>query len=136
MYGILKAKPNEYREVELFYNTVGENDVLSPSETIFIAKKGDCIVGAVRLVSEHGVLVLRTLNVAVEHQRLGIGTQLVRAVISELAGRPCYCLPYPHLKKFYEQFGFRKAEPKTVPVFLFERYSEYLKSFAVIAMIL
>ncbi|MCX6819667.1 MAG: GNAT family N-acetyltransferase [Candidatus Adlerbacteria bacterium] len=134
MFAISKAKLNEYKEVELFYNTVGEDDVLDLSEIVFVAKENDRIVGAVRLVPEHEVLVMRTLNVAVEHQQRGIGTLLVRALITDLEGRLCYCLPYPHLKKFYEQLGFREVDSEALPTFLFERYSEYNKSFAVITM--
>ena len=134
MYIVSKANPYEYREIELFYNTVGEDDVVDSSEIVFVAKEENRIIGAVRLVFEHGVLVMRTLNVAEENQQKGVGIYLVRTLISEVAGRRCYCLAYPHLKGFYEQFGFKQVEPETLPTFLFDRFSEYNRSFAVIAM--
>jgi predicted N-acetyltransferase YhbS len=129
------AKPAEYGQVGDFYRTVGEDETPAQSEIVFTARDDGNIIGAVRLVvSEHGVFVLRTLNVAPAYQRQGIATRLVEMLIKKLEENACYCLPYPHLKHFYERHGFREIGVERLPEFLRQRYLEYSKTFAVIAM--
>lgn len=127
------AQHDLLEKVVLFYKSVGE-DVILDSSTVLVAMVDGRIVGAVRLVEEFDVLVLRTMNVDPQFQRQGVGTALLQKATVLIADRVCYCLPYPHVKAFYEKFDFIEVEPATLPDHLRERYREYTESFAVIAM--
>src|SRR5438132_14101076 len=73
---------------------VGQND------TVWIAETTDQLVGAVRVVSENGTLVLRGMRVADQWRGRGIGGQMLSAIAAWLGERECYCIPYVHLVGF------------------------------------
>lgn len=54
-----------------------------------------------------------------------IGTQLLRAFVSRLAGRECYCTPYSHLVEFYGRAGFEPCREDAAPAFLRDRLARY-----------
>jgi GNAT superfamily N-acetyltransferase len=130
------AAPNEFSMVEAFYHRVeGDEDLkLTMDERIILAHNRGLLVGVVRLVKEQGVLVLRTLHVLESYRGLGIGYSLVSAAIKFCEGKPCYCLPYPHVKNLYLRLGFKELKVEELPVFLRERIEEYRKEFPVIGM--
>lgn len=79
--------------------------------------------------------VLRTLNVLPEMHRQRIGTHLIKTLLDSFPYKSTvYCLPYPHLQKLYEKFGFKRIDHQNLPKELKERYFKYVKEFDVIAM--
>lgn len=55
------------------------------------------VIGAVRLCSEHGVRVLRGMQVARDYRQLGVSQALLAACDDVLGENVAYCLPYAHL---------------------------------------
>jgi N-acetylglutamate synthase-like GNAT family acetyltransferase len=111
-----------------FYRTVGYGGTPGAGDQIFLVEDGREMVGAVRLVQEQGVTVLRGMRIASSHQRSGLGTRLLRALADSLGERPCYCIPYLHLVGFYATVGFGEIDPKKAPPFLQARLSQYRRT--------
>ncbi len=129
------ANKEEYDQIINFYHSVGENVSISGNEKVILAKINKKIIGSVRLVDEKDYYVLRTLYLLPEYQKRGIGSMLLKFLLKESAGKKdLYCLPYPHVKIFYEHFAFKEIPPEKLPRILEERYLEYKKEFPVVAM--
>jgi len=123
---IAKASEERFAKIAEFYESQGARGRPSPGDRIFIAEDEGRLLGAVRLCQEEGILVLRTMRVAASHQRQGIGSRLLRALVRELAGQDCYLLGYAHLEGLYGLEGFAKIEAATLPPHLQERLKLYL----------
>lgn len=84
-------------------------------DTVYVAECGRALVGAVRRTEEHGVLLLRGMQVEPGHQRKGIGTQLLRAFVDD---------PKVYLRRELMRRGFRGPwfrVPKHAQLHIFER---------------
>ena len=119
------AARHEQLEIQSFYRWCGYSATISPNDTIFVARENAEVIGAVRLVDEHGVIVLRWMYIAQDKQRRGIGGQLLVALEGLIGDRECYCIPYRHLEKFYAKIGFFKIDEERVPAYLQTRAAEY-----------
>jgi GNAT superfamily N-acetyltransferase len=84
------------------------------------------IIGAVRLCPETDFFVLRRMQVLAPFQRQGIGKQLLQSCTEHLADRACYCIPWQHLRLFYQQAKFQEVSPSQAPVLLRERFNSYI----------
>jgi N-acetylglutamate synthase-like GNAT family acetyltransferase len=58
-------------------------------------------------------------------QRQGVGTQLLQACTEQLAEQVSYCIPWQHLKSFYQEVGFQEVSPLEVPDLLRQRFNSY-----------
>ena len=84
------------------------------------------LVGALRLSPKRcatlgDVAFLRSLCIARESRRAGLGTQLVLQTLAR-DERLCYCFAYVDLLPLYRRAGFEKAAPETLPVWLVRAY--------------
>jgi GNAT superfamily N-acetyltransferase len=95
------------------------------TDTVWIAENTDELIGAVRIVPEHGTLVLRGMRIADPWRSQGIGSQMLSFMAAWLGERECYCIPYVHLVKFYARAGFVEVAPASAPSFLAERMADY-----------
>jgi GNAT superfamily N-acetyltransferase len=59
-------------------------------------------------------------------QRQGIGKKLLQSCTEHLVDRACYCIPWQHLKLFYQQTRFQEVLPSQAPVLLRERFNNYI----------
>lgn len=124
-YTVSRLAAADRLDVQAFYRSVGYVLPLEPDAVCFGARgPHDALVGVVRLVREHGVLVLRGMQVRPDVQRLGIGRALLTALVGTLT-TDCYCLPYGHLEAYYRGFGFRACHPTAAPPHLVERLAAY-----------
>lgn len=96
-----------------------------PEDTVFLAERGGELVGIVRLTVEHGERMLRGMWIKPDERRTGVGSQLLRALVAELRGEECACVPFSHLVGFYGQGGFVEQAEETAPAFLRERIAGY-----------
>jgi GNAT superfamily N-acetyltransferase len=119
------ATPSEYARVAAAYDMWGYRGGISPEDTLFVAERGSHVVAAVRRTWEHRCVLLRGMYVAPEHQRRGIGGELLEFFVSHLDCVPCYCVPYTHLREFYGRAGFVPLAPQSAPAFLRERVASY-----------
>lgn len=120
------AEAAELAEVGKFYKTVGYGGGVSQSDVTLTARLNGCLVGAVRLCVESGVIVLRGMQVSPSFQRKGVGRALLEHCVPFLDRGPAYCVPYEHLTNFYGQVGFIVAPPELLPTFLAERLAGYV----------
>jgi predicted N-acetyltransferase YhbS len=66
------------------------------------------------------------MQILAPFQRQGIGIQLLRACTEQLVDQVCYCIPWQHLRSFYQQVGFQEVSPVEVPALLRERFDGYI----------
>ena len=79
-----------------------------------------------RLVTEHEVLVLRTMVVAEGSRGSGIGGRLLQDASRVIGGRTCYCVAWSYLEEFYGRAGFRRVAVNELPPHLRERVGDRL----------
>ncbi len=115
----------EHARVQGVYTAWGYGGGISPSDMLYVAERGGEFVAAVRRTQEHGLVLLRGMHVAPEHQRRGIGGRLLGMFVEHLRGETCYCLPYEHLQAFYSRAGFASLPDDAAPDFLRERVRSY-----------
>lgn len=106
-----------------FYNSFGHPGQ-NRQDLVFLAMDGEKPVGVVRLCPEEGYSVLRTMRIADDYQRKGLGTRMLKAFELALTGK-CYALAFAHLEYFYGQIGFKAIPVAEAPQLLQERFAEY-----------
>jgi GNAT superfamily N-acetyltransferase len=120
MINIRLSTPADAARINAFLSSRSPN-VRASEETIFIAEEGEAVIEFVRLVTEGGHLVLRSMYVHDDHQRKGIGRQMLRTLEDHIRTRDCYCLPFTHLVDFYGTIGFVPIKIDEAPPHLQER---------------
>lgn len=130
------AKANDFTAAQLFYDGQGyRGDPINDSDKVLLAWHGNSIVGIVRVCQEDGFLCLRGMRIHQDFRRIGLGSDMLQRLESELCTQPSYCLPYPHLANFYNQIGFVIIPSTQLPNLLEKRMSAYLvRGIEVIAM--
>ncbi|MEH2121858.1 GNAT family N-acetyltransferase [Nostoc sp.] len=125
---ISQVKPHNTQAIKVFYSHCGYGGDLSTLEEdlILIAQLEEKIVGAVRLCPETRFFVLRGMQVLAPFQQQGIGTRLLQACTEQLVDQVCYCIPWQHLRSFYQQAGFQEVAPVEVPDLLRKRFDNYI----------
>jgi N-acetylglutamate synthase-like GNAT family acetyltransferase len=126
MMTINLAKLHDTEAIKTFYSQCGYGGSLNKEDRVLIAQLGEEIIGAVRLCPDNGFSVLRGMQILAPFQRQGIGTQLLRACTEQLVDQVCYCIPWQHLRSFYQQVGFQEVSPVEVPALLRERFDGYI----------
>lgn len=119
-----------------FYAEAGYGGRVQDEDLVYLAIGQNKVVGVVRLAAEHGVLVLRGMQIAQNNHRQGIGTALLKYLVNDVGAQSCFCLPYFHLEEFYAAQGFQVARDDEVPRFLVDRKCQYLnRGMKVISMV-
>lgn len=122
---IFTTTVKEFRvEAEIFYQLCQRETTLDSANTLVVAKLADLVVGIVRLCQEHGVYVLRTMQVHPSYQRQNVGSKMLQnfeALLNEKRIRETFCMPYAHLEAFYNGIGFKKIVEPSAPLFLQDR---------------
>lgn len=121
------AENNEYTEVLAHYVVCNYHGGVEETDRIVIAIDRQ-VIGAVRICNEHGLEVLRGMQIKPAWQRKGIGSSMLKFLVDQVNMNGCYCLPYKHLTTFYGSIGFREISPRDAPEFLAERLKKYLVS--------
>jgi|ERR1043166_2967845 GNAT superfamily N-acetyltransferase len=122
---IRTALGSEYDRARAAYETWGYPGSILPTDVVFVAERGDDLLGIVRRSVEHETVMLRGMQVDPAVRRRGIGTLLLRAFAADLDDRECFCVPFAHLVKFYGQVGFVPHDIERGPVFLGQRIERY-----------
>jgi predicted N-acetyltransferase YhbS len=115
----------ELSAIEAFYAQCGYRGDVAPDDIIVTATDGKRIVGVVRLCSEHGVTVLRGMEIAPGYQRQGIGTQMLDELDKLIGKKECWVIALVHLQTFYGRIGFRFIGELKAPPHLVSRIVSY-----------
>ena len=97
-------------------------------EDIYIASLSSGIVAALRLSPVGNNFLLRSMCVATDLRKLGIGSYLLDQIQSELADINCYCFPYSHLQNFYTSAGFALIETESAPEAIRDKFQRYINN--------
>ena len=125
---LVGVRNHELAEVRAFYTECGYRGGVSSKDTVVTATKGNRIIGVVRLCPEGGVLVLRGMEVRLEHQRRGIGSLMLRELDKLIGKRGCWGIARTHLEGFYGQIGFNFVGEENAPEHLRVRLRDYRAS--------
>ena len=125
MVAVREVAGRDLQRVKRFYLQAEYLLPLEPTDRILVAETNGMIVGALRLCSEQGLLVLRGMRVREGMRRQGIGAALLLEVDRSLGASPCFCIPHSHLELFYEKAGFRRVPDGSGPQFLQQRCLQY-----------
>jgi N-acetylglutamate synthase-like GNAT family acetyltransferase len=121
---IENLEPDRFPEVQAFYATMDYTYPIDPNSTVVIARNGPQILGAVRLSYEERTQVLRGFMIHPNYERRGIGTLMLHELEKHMGSRDCFCLPHEWLAGFYQQAGFQRVPPESLPPFLHQRWQE------------
>src|SRR5271157_2975233 len=108
---LLRSLPGVWQDS--WREDVVERALASAGDLTFVAVEGSAVVG---FVSAHDVglrAYLSELAVSADHQRKGIGAQLMRRIETELARRGCAVLiadVYPPAEPFYRELEWRPPQ--------------------------
>jgi GNAT superfamily N-acetyltransferase len=127
MIRIRTGTAEDVERINGFYASCGSSAKVDPGETVLVAEEGDAMVGAVRLCTERGHLVLRTMLVQKDRRGEGIGRRMLLALEGLIRDRDCYCLPFDRLVDFYGGIGFVQIPAYQAPPHLQERRRRYLE---------
>lgn len=125
MRTIRRALPHERDRVNAFYASEGRSVRVEEGEEWVLALEGEEVVGVLRVCSEEGHRVLRTVQIAESKQRQGIGRQILDCAVPLLERSPCFCLPYAYLTDFYGRIGFVEIPEREAPPHLRARLQGY-----------
>jgi predicted N-acetyltransferase YhbS len=126
----------ELAEVRAFYTECGYGGGVSSEDTIVATTKGNRIIGIVRLCPEGGVLVLRGMQVRLEHQRRGIGSLMLLELDKLIGKGGCWGIAPTHLGGFYGQIGFNFVDEENAPEHLRVRLHGYRASYSALNCIM
>jgi GNAT superfamily N-acetyltransferase len=118
------AQSSEYEQLAALYRDWGYEAGIAAPDVVYIAELGNRVVGIVRRTLEESTTMLRGMQVDPMHQRIGVGTQLLTALVAGLADE-CFCIPFSHLTTFYGRAGFAVVPAARGPAFLSERVERY-----------
>ena len=79
----------------------------------------------IALVGASPSYFLRSMCVAPEYRRQGVGLFLLQELRPFLQDHSCYCYPFAHLQSFYSSIGFALRDPSTAPAHMVEAFMRY-----------
>ena len=119
------ALPHAHATLNALYLRWGYHGGIAETDVVYVADIDRRPVGVVRRSVESGLLMLRGMQVAPDHQRQGIGSRLLRAFVADLPAADCFCIPFAHLPGFYAQGGFALHDESEADDFLRTRLAHY-----------
>ncbi|MCX6344976.1 MAG: GNAT family N-acetyltransferase [Armatimonadetes bacterium] len=128
MINYQKASLKDINEItELLTKFEGDRKDISANQFI-LAKNGDRLIGCIRIKElDKDCLELASLVVMPEYRKQGIGSQLVKTILSKEGRRPIYLLCSAQQQGFYEQNGFELIDTGVLPTILKNEYLRIIK---------
>lgn len=122
---IRDADVSEHDELNALYVSWGYAGGIAADDRVLVAMLDRRTVGLVRECHECDSLLLRGLWVDPNHQRRGVGQELLAAFVTRTQNADCYCLPFAHLIPLYQRQRFEVVPDDALPHFLAERLADY-----------
>jgi len=135
------SQKDEIAIINLLKNLGGDKSSFNINK-FYIAKDEDKLIGCIRIkIFEGGYLELSSLVVDSGHQHKGIGSRLVRELLSKEKRRPIFLLTSSDKENFYKKFNFNIIDPLELPNELKKEYDKitglpFAKNLQVIVMII
>lgn len=114
--------------IDAFYKKNGSKATARDEDLFFVAFSATQIIGCVRYCMEENTPLLRTMYVDLSFRKKGVGRLLLQSFkkyLDENEIHNVFCLPFPHLQKFYGGIGFEVVPSRQVPSFLIDRATAY-----------
>ncbi|RIJ34232.1 GNAT family N-acetyltransferase [Pontibacter oryzae] len=119
------ATPQDMPWINAQYRTVQFQESELHHEIILLATNGGQPAGMGRLVKvSDEVLELGGMFVCEPYRGSGLARKLVKALLEKAGPKTIYCLPFAHLRAFYESCGFEPvADHASVPGKVLEKWT-------------
>ena len=114
--------------VKQFYKKNGMRAQAPKGEKIYVVTLDSRIIAALRLSPIGTNHLLRSMCVASDLRKQGIGSYLLEQIQSELVNLNCYCFPYTHLESFYGSSGFVALEVESAPEAIQDKFLRYINN--------
>lgn len=118
--------------IRQFYKKNGMRAQAAKNELVYSARlkqqSVQPLVAALRLSPLGDDYLLRSMCVAAEQRRQGIGQQFLQALQPVLASHTIYCFPFSHLVGFYQQAGFALVATEDAPPGIADKFLRYLNN--------
>lgn len=112
--------------VNKFYKSCGDSAKAGRGDIVYVVRRAQTIVAAVRSQQRApGSYFLRSMCVAPQLRRQGLGHLLLSGMRDFLDTIHCYCYPFDHLDGFYGLAGFCVVDPDTQPDYISEPLLRY-----------
>ena len=110
-----------------FYIECGYGGEFDGSDDVYYVSDNEQIVAVVRIAKEHGVYILRGMQVLPNMRGNQIGRRLLSFLAPYLNLYPseCFCLPHAHLESFYGDIDFKPLSNGLAPDFIQVRKEHY-----------
>jgi DTW domain-containing protein YfiP/GNAT superfamily N-acetyltransferase len=133
-----RLAPERFRDVNDFYNANGYKATCRPTDILWVLREpsNDALVAAVRMTPQRykpigAMLFLRSLCVARDWRRRGLGTVLTRAATAEEDhGLPRYCFALEELVPLYLRAGWRLTPFAAMPLTVLSRFEAVVQQSA------
>jgi len=132
-----RLAPERFRDVNDFYKANGYKATCRPTDILWVLREpsNDALVAAVRLTPQRykpcgAILFLRSLCVARDWRRRGLGTVLTRAATAEDHGLPRYCFALEELVPLYLRAGWRLTPFAAMPLTILSRFEAVVQQTA------
>ena len=123
--------PECYREVNAFYKANGYRATSKATDVLWVIKHRTAalprLLGAVRLTPQRykpfgGIFFLRSLCIAKDWRRRGLGTMLTRAATAYKPDTPRYCFALTELVPLYLKAGWAETRAGSMPRPILSRF--------------
>lgn len=114
--------------IRQFYKKNGMRAQAPKNELIYSARLEAQLIAALRLSPLGNDYLLRSMCVAAERRRQGIGQQFLQALQPILAAHKVYCFPFSHLVDFYQQANFVLITTDDAPPGIADKFLRYLNN--------
>lgn len=114
--------------IKQFYKKNGMRAQAPKNELIYSARLEAQLIAALRLSPLGNDYLLRSMCVAAELRRQGIGQQFLQALQPVLASHKVYCFPFSHLVDFYQQANFELITTDDAPPAIADKFLRYLNN--------
>lgn len=128
MITVRSGQASDVERVNDYYESRRRSRAAKPEDIIVLAEDDNRVIGAVRLCTEEGHLVLRGMDIEASYRRQGLGRRMLEELVQYIGDQDCYSLPWKHLDHFYGIIGFQVVEDDQLPEFLQERLASSRKT--------
>ena len=112
--------------VKRFYKKNGMRAQAPKGDLIFIALKDHKIVASLRLHPVQSCYLLRSMCVAANQRKQGVGSALLQFLQPTLGKIECYSFPFEHLIEFYQRANFVLFESNSCPEAITDKFQRYI----------
>ncbi len=120
-----QLSPAQLPLAKRFYKQANYRCSYDRKSHIFALDQAQTMLACVQFDRNDQYRFLRAMVVHPLYRQQGLGRLLLAELKPYLKQQPCYCLPFNHLRNFYERAGFVVLEDESLPPIIKEKLQNY-----------